>query len=167
MRKTSAFTLVELLVVIAIIGILIGLLLPAIQQVREASRRTSCANNVRNITLATLNYESAFGRFPRGWLTENSSSEPGYGWMSYSLPYVEQNNIFDLIDFETPISQLPVEGPRTASFDLMFCPSARQDSETYMLQGVSNSIFPLEIGRTHYVGSVGSSSRHEMLDGTF
>ena len=123
----SGFTLVELLVVIAIIGILIGMLLPAVQSVREAARRTSCANNIRQCALASLNYESAFQRFPPGMnFRENSNSRtkspvtprPGnstraqnIAWSMYILPYVEQNNLYNQFqsvtnqwdsDFRTP-----------------------------------------------------------------
>ena len=70
-RRYPGFTLVELLVVVAIIGILIGMLLPAVQQVREAARRAVCLNNIRQIALATLNYESAHMKLPCAWVGEN------------------------------------------------------------------------------------------------
>ena len=106
MKTTSrrlAFTLVELLVVIAIIGILIGMLLPAVQQVREAARRTACMNNSRQAGLAMLNYESAFMRFPPG-LNRNENNSRGkpviprpansaqgtnIGWGMIILPFIE------------------------------------------------------------------------------
>ncbi len=96
--KRSGFTLVELLVVIAIIGILIGMLLPAVQQVREAARRTTCANQVRQLTLATLNYESARMRFPTGGIyyadsTLTITSGSQVTTLRYILPFMEQNNI--------------------------------------------------------------------------
>ncbi len=94
MRLTrSAFTLVELLVVIAIIGILVGLLLPAVQSAREAARRMQCSNNLKQIALATHNYESSFKRLPA--LTGSSSFSP----QARVLPFIEQANLQNLIDF--------------------------------------------------------------------
>ncbi len=93
--RKSGFTLVELLVVIAIIGILIGMLLPAVQQVREAARRTQCANNIRQITLAAHNHESAHMHFP----SPAAGSLEGYSLISKTLPFVEQANLHALIDF--------------------------------------------------------------------
>jgi len=98
--RRRAFTLVELLVVIAIIGILIGMLLPAVQSVREAARRISCANNCRQIGLAALNYESAFGGFPPSWLQPTQGTETaGWSVQGQLLPYLEQGNVSTHIDF--------------------------------------------------------------------
>lgn len=99
------FTLVELLVVIAIIGILIGMLLPAVQSVREAARRTQCLNNLRQVALASLNYESSNSRFPPGLLEEALDSQVGLagepqrlGILVHLLPFVEANNVADLVE---------------------------------------------------------------------
>lgn len=103
--QQQAFTLVELLVVIAIIGILIGMLLPAVQQVREAARRTQCANNIRQMSLALLNFESANMRFPNGWTSENNSNLlPGWAWSAQILPFLEQGNIASQISFQSAIT---------------------------------------------------------------
>lgn len=97
------FTLVELLVVIAIIGILVGLLLPAVQAAREAARRMQCSNNVRQIGLALHNYESAYRRFPSGWIANTPVGEPGWGWAVGVMPFMEQNNIYQQIDLRSEI----------------------------------------------------------------
>lgn len=103
-RPQRAFTLVELLVVIAIIGILVALLLPAVQSAREAARRLQCSNNLKQIGLAGHNHLSAYGHFPAGgwgwlWIGDPNMpkdwQQPG-GWIYNSLPYVEQENVHDL-----------------------------------------------------------------------
>ena len=99
-KVRSGFTLVELLVVIAIIGILIALLLPAVQAAREAARRSQCANNLKQLGLALHNYHDTFKCFPSGWLTKSYGGDDYnlWGWSALILPYVEQTALHDQID---------------------------------------------------------------------
>jgi len=102
-RTGRGFTLVELLVVIAIIGVLIALLLPAVQAAREAARRMTCASNVRQIALACLNYESANRQFPAVvcWSTAiPAEGQPRWSYLVHLLPYLEQGAVFGGIDLE-------------------------------------------------------------------
>ncbi len=108
MTRKNGFTLVELLVVIAIIGILIGMLLPAVQMVREAARRTTCLNNMRQIGLGLHNYESAYEQLPPGWTSQDIAipvGEPGWGWSATILPYMEAQNLQDRLDFDLAIDE--------------------------------------------------------------
>ncbi|EMB18304.1 DUF1559 domain-containing protein [Rhodopirellula europaea] len=99
--EARGFTLVELLVVIAIIGILVGLLLPAVQAARAAARRMSCSNNVKQVSLATHNYHSTFNRFPG----IGDSITNGWSVQAQILPYAEQSGLYDLIDFEAGLGR--------------------------------------------------------------
>ncbi len=101
-KLLSGFTLVELLVVIAIIGILVGLLLPAVQSAREAARRMQCSNNLKQFGLAILNYESSYKAVPVAiWSSNPLKGEPGaydddgYGWQTSILPFMEQTALYN------------------------------------------------------------------------
>ncbi|MGE3777880.1 MAG: DUF1559 domain-containing protein [Pirellulaceae bacterium] len=94
--RRRGFTLVELLVVIAIIGILVSLLLPAVQAAREAARRMQCGNNLKQIGLAVHNYHDTFKVFPSGWVGDvNTASSEVWGWSALMLPFIEQNALYE------------------------------------------------------------------------
>jgi prepilin-type N-terminal cleavage/methylation domain-containing protein len=125
----SAFTLIELLVVIAIISILIGLLLPAVQKVREAANRTSCLNNLKQLGLALHTYHDSQGSFPPGFScqvqTDPTYTAPGWGWASRLLPQIEQDNLAQQINYQFPVEDSSNTGARTTVLKLFACPSDR------------------------------------------
>jgi type II secretory pathway pseudopilin PulG len=120
---------VELLVVIAIIGALIGLLLPAVQSAREAARRSSCQNNLRQLGLAALNHESAKGWFPPSALAVAEAGKAPWSGQAQLLPFMEGDNLFRRIDFTKPYSDtankalFPPNGVAAVRVDVLVCPS--------------------------------------------
>ena len=165
MRKSNGFTLVELLVVIAIIGILIGMLLPAVQATREAARRTVCANNMRQIGLALLNFESASQRFPAGWLLDDATdplSPSGWGWSAQALPFLESNNVFNQIEIRQRIDDPANVAVAATVIDSYLCPSDPDDE----LLPLGTIAVPVGGGNGGVGGGAGSSSNLQSGSGT-
>jgi prepilin-type N-terminal cleavage/methylation domain-containing protein len=118
-RPRRGFTLVEMLVVIAIVGILVGLLLPAVQIIREAANRTSCANNLKQIGLACLAYEADHQTLPPSF-----NLEQGASWMVMIMPYMEQDNLFKAWDLKKTYYQQS-DTARLTQLPNYYCPSRR------------------------------------------
>ncbi|WP_168563635.1 DUF1559 domain-containing protein [Crateriforma spongiae] len=177
--RRGAFTLVELLVVIAIIGVLVGLLLPAVQGAREAARRMECSNNLRQIALASHNYASAFKQFPPGyqshptsngsvpsWVTIDSTTwdaGSGWGWGSMLLPFAEQTAVADQIRFDRPVWDPENEAAIAATIPMYLCPSSTGGDQPFEVLNESGNALSISgrnirVGRSHYVASHGQES---------
>jgi prepilin-type N-terminal cleavage/methylation domain-containing protein/prepilin-type processing-associated H-X9-DG protein len=155
--KPRGFTLIELLVVIAIIAILIALLLPAVQQAREAARRTQCRNALHQIGLALHNYESSHKLLPPGYVYKDggagvlNANVLGYGWLTMLLPYVEQSNLYNELNFDIPVWDAANTTPREKHVSIYICPSDPESSDLYVEMGSSAERYAMAC----YVGSFG------------
>jgi prepilin-type N-terminal cleavage/methylation domain-containing protein/prepilin-type processing-associated H-X9-DG protein len=189
MRRRHAFTLIELLVVIAIIGVLIGLLLPAVQKVREAANRTSCSNNLKQIALAAHTYHDGFKRLPVGCYipyamdgfhdTQDITLPFGPNWAIYMLPFIEQDAIYNSIS----ITSYPGSGVtpttlttytaydrswralRGRTIKVFLCPSDAFNQDPY--NDTSGIDAPAEAGwaRGNYAGTAGFTDSDHTTDG--
>jgi prepilin-type N-terminal cleavage/methylation domain-containing protein/prepilin-type processing-associated H-X9-DG protein len=150
MTNRKGFTLIELLVVIAIIAILIGLLVPAVQKVRAAAARVQCQNNLKQIGLALHNYEGANGRFPpNGVYPANATAPDSYSALARILPYVEQANLYQLVDLNAPANtQNAVTSQR---IPIYLCPSEVNDRAKPPTGSQTITRYPL-----NYAANVGS-----------
>jgi len=183
MKKTSnlsfrkGFTLVELLVVIAIIGVLIALLLPAVQQAREAARRMQCTNHMKQIGLAFHNYHDTHGTFPPGWIHEGGVH--AWGWATMILPYMEQKALNDTLDSRTTTLGQIVNDNATQQqwdaaqtvLDTYKCPSdnAPDHGESNVAFGVNRDFGGadgFQMPHSNYVANMGICRRGKALKNT-
>ena len=169
-QQRTGFTLVELLVVIAIIGVLVALLLPAVQAAREASRRSACSNNVKQIALAVHNFHDTHGTIPHPQpYAKTKTNNQGWGWLMVILPYVEQQTLYDKIDFNISVSCVSVRAAHDAKLKVLTCPTdplagkaladrmipsttCNDSSGTLLIAPGPNSYLTRP---THYLGSFG------------
>ena len=159
MCRHRGFTLIELLVVIAIIAILIALLLPAVQQAREAARRSQCKNNLKQMGLALHNYHASVNRFPPGYVAGAAypATANGWGWSAMILPYLDQSPLYRQIDF-----RLPVEHPKNAaaiqkSLAGYLCASDLVSSGPFRVTDATGT-FVASAAPFSYAGTVGDDS---------
>ena len=138
--RRHAFTLVELLVVIAIIGVLVALLLPAVQFARESARRSSCGNNLKQMTLAVHNFEMVHKGFPSSFKPAVAANGSVSGWSAQSqiLPYLEEGSKFNFLNFDIPYSQqIPVPNSTppmrvpAMKIPMFICPTENQAKQKY------------------------------------
>jgi prepilin-type processing-associated H-X9-DG protein len=164
--------LIELLVVIAIIAVLIGLLLPAVQKVRESAARAHCANNLKQIGLALHGYHEAMKSFPPGYQTQaaadNSDLGPGWGWAAFLLDNLEQTNLKRTIRFDLKISDPANARPRTSTVPILVCPSEIAVGTFTVVDANGNAV--TDVARASYVamnGVLGVSSDAVDNNGAF
>ena len=178
-HRRHAFTLIELLVVIAIIGTLVGLLLPAVQNAREAARRMSCSNQLRQIALASQNYHAAYNRLPAGYQSYETSSGvapanvqmdpvtwdagPGWGWMAGLLPFIEASSVAGELRMDQPIWSAANRDAITTTLPFLLCPSSVGGDEPFVVRDEPGNPLIIDgrdvtLGRSHYVASHGQES---------
>lgn len=157
-----AFTLVEVIVVILVIGILLALLLPAVQHARESARRTQCFNNLRQTGLALTQYHGSIGMFPSayntGFIDLVSETGPNWGWGTMILGHLEQNSLFHSINFNASASGDAAETVRKLRVSVFLCPSSPSQDVSIESWEYRSPLYS-GLSPANYIGSAGTRSR--------
>jgi prepilin-type N-terminal cleavage/methylation domain-containing protein len=158
--RNHGFTLVELLVVIAIIGLLIAIMLPAIQAARESARKTQCANNLKQLGLGMHSYMLSRKAFPPGYIStvlpDHDDGGPGWAWGSIILPYIEEIALHDGINMATSVESPEVEKVRLNSLALFVCPSDDTFEPVIDIPEKKSNNVICRMAAGNYVGSAGT-----------
>ncbi len=157
------FTLIELLVVIAIIAVLIALLLPAVQAAREAARRAQCVNNLKQIGLALHNYHDAISTFPSGYIDYQNNSiytpdldmGPGWGWAALALPFLEQQPLYNAINFNLGIRSASNSTAVLTPLTVFQCPTDGYNPQPCILYDSTFSNPIITVAHSNYVAGSG------------
>ncbi len=152
-NRGKGFTLVELLVVIAIIGILVALLLPAVQAAREAARRTECANRMKQIGLALLNYHDTYKHFPSASDVAGGSQ---LSWIAQVLPFMEEQNLQDLVDQDQTWNHANNELAEQTPLEQFQCPSVGAELPAFIDVPGANGFVEQSPLRSSYLGIMGA-----------
>jgi prepilin-type processing-associated H-X9-DG protein len=151
---------VELLVALAIIAILMAILLPAVQQAREAARRTQCSSHLKQIGVALHAYLTSLGSFPPGYvsavLPDHDDGGPGWGWGASILPYLEQSQLFDRVDFKSPIDALVNEAVRITPVEGFICASDSYFERAVLVPEKKSERIICTVSGASYVGCAGT-----------
>ncbi len=181
LNKKRGFTLVELLVVIAIIGVLIALLLPAVQMARESARGINCQSNMRQVGMGLHNFHDTHRHMPAGWAAAQADNLPGWSWSTEILPFMEQQGIYDRLNRNVSVADPVNDFGRQQGVATFICPSDPLKSPNFMIFGgladaddelgdhdpfatVDAGTPMFRVGRTHYVGVFGVSEVDEVPD---
>ncbi|MCA9087165.1 MAG: DUF1559 domain-containing protein [Planctomycetaceae bacterium] len=177
--RRCGFTLIELLVVISIIAVLISLLLPAVQQAREAARRSTCKNHLKQLGLALHNYHDAHSAFPAGYFSYGTSDgsgptaaqidpstwdgAPGWGWGTALLPYLDQAPLANQLDSRLPIWASSHVNAVSQGLSVFRCPSTSGGDDAFTVQDATGNPLTISgtqvrLGRSHFVASHGQES---------
>jgi prepilin-type N-terminal cleavage/methylation domain-containing protein len=157
--RSRGFTLVELLVVIAIIGVLIALMLPAVQKARESARKTQCANNLRQIGVGMHTYMLSHKAFPAGYIStvlpDRDDGGPGWAWGSIILPHIEEVALRDSINMSASVESEAAKETRLTSLALFICPSDETFEAIIDIPAKDNQVI-CRMAAGNYVGSAGT-----------